>query len=139
MDDPKQKLVDAMNEGYANLSKWLIALATGTVIFSVKLVNSALGNFWRYELLLGLVLLMISIIFGVRCVRLRLDGLHFDYLGLKLRNSNNHSEENRATLEWANKRFGEVNKEVLFYLTWQERVFYLGLIMVTIFGIYSIK
>ena len=156
MSDPKEKLIDATNEGYSNLCKWLIGLATGTIIFSVKLVSISTPSFWKNCLAAGLVLLVISIILGIRGVTLRLDGLHYNYLwlenkdrfdaNLQRRNEvgeDSEFEKNQKSLQdtivAADGNMKRVNKQILCLFFWQQLSFYIGIVVVSIFGIYSIR
>jgi len=153
MADIKEKLIEATNEGYSNLSKWLIGLATGTIIFSVKLVSPSTSSFLKSLLVFGLGLLVLSIILGIRSVTLRLDGLHYNYLWLENKdrfneNLSNHNirdskfEENqkifKETIDKANKNMLKTSDEVLILYLWQQGLFYVGLVLVSVFAIYSI-
>jgi len=68
-----QELGKEINANYKELAKWLIALSTGAIVFSVKMVNNETLPIWRDLLALALGLLLISIVVGVRYVRLLID------------------------------------------------------------------
>jgi len=143
MSDVREKLIDITNEGYINLSKWLITLATGTIVFSIKLISSSTNLFFKSLLTFGLGLLLISIILGVRYVRLRLDGTHFNYVYLEARHRlENNLETDRVELEKkmkeAVKKMKEIGDIVFDLFSWQEKLFYAGLVIVGVFGIYNV-
>ncbi len=47
------------------LSKWMIALSSGSAIFSVRLVTENTNIYWKYELIVGTAFLFLSILSGV--------------------------------------------------------------------------
>jgi len=111
MSEAKEKLI---NEGYTSLSKLLISLATGTIVFSVNLIKPIAENWEKYFLVFGLVLLVCSVALGVTYVRLKLD-----------------------SLSCHDKNPGLI-KRVDGYALWQQISFYAGLLLVTVAGINSL-
>jgi len=73
-----EKLLEITTEGYTDLAKWLIGLSTGAIVFTVRLIKPDTSVFWRGELVFGLCLLIVSILLGVRYVKLRLDYANYN-------------------------------------------------------------
>jgi hypothetical protein len=155
--DLQEKEWHLVNEGQTSLAKWLIGLSTGVIVFSVKLIKPETSLFWKNELTLGLAVLIVSIILGVRYVRAVLDGAGYvlrrlcnlksidvysklnpddevDYEGKKIK-VKDKIQELRVSDKDFRQKLNKTSKTELSCYLWQQRLFYVGIVLVTIFGI----
>ena len=160
--DSIERLIDKVNEGYTDLSKWLIALSAGTIVFSVRLIKSNTPEHLSMLLIWGLVLLVLSILTGSIFVRLRFDNLHYNLLELRTKERLNelkthHNPEEKLERggkeitvkdrfqeltrmrDKAERKYDLINKFLVFLFPLQQWTFLLGIVLVTLFGMYSIK
>lgn len=155
-----EELLNNINEGYTNLSKWIISLSAAAIIFSVRLVKPGTTIFWRGELAFGLGVLVISILLGVGYVKLRLDFalrnleviLDTKKLGYfsKLTQEVDYEYDGKKTkvkdiiqnltngISGTEQEMGAINNTLASLYKWQHCLFYLGIILIAIFGVCSI-
>ncbi len=160
-DNVTEKLHTQVEEGYTNLAKWIIAISTGAIAFGVSLVRSGTTAEWKQGLFSGLVLLGISILLGVRYVRLRLDGVLYnlevilnerqleamkklnpndeltDNDGKKLKRSDLICRYDKGIKE-TEAKMERINKDLIVLSKWQQRFFYLGIGLIMLFGVLSV-
>ncbi len=157
MDEIKDKLRDSLNEGYINFSKWLIALSTGAILYSTRLISVQASEAFKRMLLLGLSVLIISLICGVYSVsrRLTVMGLNYNFLdNISRMEKNNHlketgklkqNDEEFYMLQNKIKKTAEQSKIDMdkhanlagLFFRLQHELFYIGLMIVSVCGIYK--
>ncbi len=157
--DPVEKLNSAIREGYVGLSKWLIALSTAAVAFGVSLVKANTALIWKQELFFGLSLIVISILSGVRYVRLTIDYSLYNleeildtrrveymkyYPSYEKQSDEGKKEESSIKdindkIAVAKKNMKKINADVAVLFNWQQWLFYIGIILIALFGVLSIK
>lgn len=137
------------------LSKWIIALSSGTAIFSVRLVTENTSIFWRYELILGAALLFFSILAGVRYVTLKIESLR-NWVVHSTASNDIRAAESVASVESslklekliemakedkteAGKNMDKISPQTTTLFRWQHGLFYAGMILIVIFGVFSIS
>jgi hypothetical protein len=156
-DTLENKLIEETNKGYIDLSKWMIGLATGTIIFTVRLIRVGTPLYLINVLIYGLGFLVLSVISGVVFVRLRIDALFYELLqvrtagdivilkqdepdkeieyGKKKRKVKDILQEWIHINKVAKWKYETINKFVVFFLPVQQWSFFLGLIIISIFGV----
>jgi hypothetical protein len=158
--NPAEKLSDFITDGQTNLAKWLISLSTGAIVFSVRLIGPQTSPLWKIELTFGIALLIFSIILGVRYVKLTLDFSGLDlqvimnttqlnaFRGLSLEEEHlfNGSRIKVSSIikilddniKVANQKMDNLNNFLVGFYLYQERLFYAGIVLIAVFGIYNI-
>ena len=156
-----EELIDKVNEGYTNLSKWLIALSAGTIVFSVRLIKSDTPEHLNMLLIWGLGSLVLSILAGTIFVRLRFDNLHYNLLELRTKKRldelkvhnpeeklkrgkkeitvKNRLQELTRMRNKAERNYDLINIFLVIFFPLQQWTFLLGIILITFFGICNIK
>ncbi|MFA6321435.1 MAG: hypothetical protein WCY36_06230 [Candidatus Omnitrophota bacterium] len=156
----KENLFKETNEGYVSLSKWLIALSTAAIAFGASLVKPNTAFIWKQELFFGLGLLVISILAGVRSVRLKLDYTLYNLETILNTEALNHmkgfpvDEEQEVEgvkrkagdivksfeekIEAREKHMDRINTELCPLFNWQQWLFYSGITLIAIFGVASV-
>lgn len=159
-NDTVEKLNTEVGEGYTNLAKWIIALSTGAIAFGVTLIKPGIVIRWKGELFFGLGLLGISILVGVRYVRLRIDATLCNLEAImnikrleviKTLNPNDEQIVNGEKLKRSDliniyykkinareTQFDNINKDLMALAKWQQRLFYIGISLIVLFGAVSI-
>ncbi len=150
--------IEKINEAYISLSKWLIGLSTGAIVFIVGISKSR--GFWKWELAVGLFFLIISILVGIRFVSLLIDKSFFK-MGItvteKLLNyfKNKDSEAEyefeskivkvKDILRNLTKDYNDwvhdikkIRSKHVACFSWQKRLFYIGIVMIALFGLFNI-
>lgn len=138
------------NEGYINLSKWLIGLSTGTIVFSIKLIQPGIPEYLGMVLVWGLICLVLSIVAGVVSVRLRLDSLGYNIMVLlnksELAKAETHNRVTtskmkalQATIKKQEKAFDIRNIVAVAFFALHQWTFFLGIALAATFGILSIQ
>lgn len=152
------KEFDKANEEYISISKWLIGLSTGTIVFITGMSQST--GFWKGVLALGLLLLIISILLGIKFVTLMIDKLLIQ-LGsiLTLKELNYFKEKDLESeyefesktqkvkdilrnldndfSDWSNE-VKKIRKDHIFCFSWQKKLFYIGIVLVALFRLFHI-
>lgn len=144
-DNITKELHTQVEEGYTNLAKWIIALSTGAIAFGASLVKPETTIVWKEELFFGLFMLGISILAGVRYVRLRIDGVLFNLEvilnqrqleAIKRNNPNNISiEKHDKRIKETETKMERINKDLVTLSNLQQILFYLGIGSIMIFGV----
>ena len=159
--DPIDKLHVEVTHGYASLSKWITALSTGAIAFGVSLIKPDTALMWKQELYFGLGLLVISILAGVRYVRLTIDyslyNLEVILNTKKLDYFKGLSQEAGYEFEGRTEKVSaitakimkgikegesnmqKINSHLLPLFNWQQWLFYIGIISIALFGVLSIN
>ena len=152
-------LIEQFDFESRDLSKWLVGLAAGAIVFSPNLITQNTLFAWKWVIAVGLVLLITSMVFGIRFLSLRVNILdksimvdvaksHSSQLsGRPLDNEVNYLgtemlvSEAKKVVEERIKGYGgkkEAFKKSKFYCFYiQEYSFYLGLFFVALFGIFQ--
>ncbi len=162
--DNEEGLIDKLgtetDKEYKNLSKWLIALSTGTIVLSVKLITPNIPQYLSMLLIWGLCSLILCIISGVVFVRLRIDTLFYLHLKLLLQQDikvikawlpekvvdfGNKKIKASEVLKIKEKQNKQVNRKIkwidnilVVFLPIQQWSFFLGIILIAIFGMNSV-
>ena len=143
------QLRSEVNEGYTDLAKWLIGLATGAIVFSIKLTNPSIPSYLNILLKLGLGSLVFSILSGVIFVRLRIDSKHYNLCGIRvddrINELNNESQENTQEINRlqkisrkAKRNFRLINILLRYLLPLHHWTFIFGISLIAIFGILTL-
>ncbi|MFA5335750.1 MAG: hypothetical protein WC324_02395 [Candidatus Omnitrophota bacterium] len=152
----EDKLIDEVNERYINLSKWMIGISTGAIVFSVRLVKPETPHYLNQVLLYGLGFLVLNIFSGVTFVRLRIDALYYQLLELRVKTEieNLRNDDLERELKWGGKKkkikdilkydedlikktqkkFKRINNAVVIILPIHQWTFFFGITLVAIFG-----
>jgi|GEM_PF-3657337 len=138
------KLFNLVNKEQVNLAKLLITLSTGIIVFSFGLLKPETHVVWRITMVFGLGLLVFSLILGVFYIRACLDAQGHQLM-LQLRNKQEQVCEDPkkklklvALINDLEKKLSKSSNQEEKYFLWQQRIFYLGLILVTVFGIFHL-
>lgn len=154
----EEQELSKINEAYISLSKWLIGLSTGSIVFITGM--SKPSGFWKWELALGLLNLIISILLGIKFVASIIDKSFFQ-LGAYLTHRylyffKNKDAESEYEFESNIKKVKDIvedlskdysdfkddikklrEKHVACFL-WQQRLFLIGIVMIALFGLFHI-
>ncbi|MDD5546877.1 MAG: hypothetical protein PHO67_07005 [Candidatus Omnitrophica bacterium] len=155
-DNIENRLVEETNREYINLSKWMIGLSTGAIVFSVRFIKPETPQYLNSILIYGLGFLVLNIITGVIFVRLRIDALYYELIDLRAKSeisglSNNNPEEeierggkktkvkdilkhDDCVIKKANKRFKIINDVIVVILPIHQWSFFFGILFIAIFG-----
>jgi len=156
-----EELNTEIKEGYISLSKWIIALSTGTIAFGVSLVKPDTSIIWKQELFFGLGLLGISILSGVRYVKLTIDYTLYNLETIlnekrleymrgypaqeeqevkgKMRKAGDIVKDFYKTIKSTEKKMDTINRDMIILSRWQQWLFYIGIILIALFGVLSIN
>jgi hypothetical protein len=156
----KEELFKEIQEGYDSLSKWLITLSTAAIAFGVSLVKPDTALIWKQELSFGLGLLVISIVAGVRYVRLRIDYSLYNLENIlnterlsymkgypadveeevdgKKRKAGDIVKDFYKRMELRERHMNKINDSLRPLFRWQQWLFYIGIILIAIFGVASV-
>ena len=146
------ELTDKVNDGYSALSKWLISLSSGVIVFSINLITPETDAQTKLILLCGLGLLVITILLGVLYVRFGIDAIHYNLMciGLdeqkeELKNVKDSAEKEKFSKKRdrlhnkQNARYERINKIMPFIiplLTWS---FIFGVALVVVFAYFQMN
>ncbi|GEM_PF-1816586 len=156
----KEKLLEEINQGYISLSKWVIGLSTGAMVFSAGLIVPEAQPFWKLMLIIGLALLFISMILGVIYVKLRLnyavhnlnelvDTDEYNIYALAQKGSQYRFNGEMKPIEeiWeifdtkniaTERAMKKIYKALVILIRCQLCLFFIGIIAVAIFGVFSL-
>lgn len=145
----RDQLMDEVNKGYTDLAKWLIGLATGAIVFSIKLISPDTPICLNILLKLGLGSLVFSILSGVIFVRLRIDCKHYNLCGIRVDNRinelNNEAQENKQEIDTlqkisrkAKRNFRLINILLRYLLPLHHWTFIFGISLIATFGIMTL-
>lgn len=162
--DNEENLIDKLStetdKEYKNLSKWLIGLSTGAIVFSVKLITLSTPQYLSEILIWRLCFLVLCIISGVVFVRLRIDVLFYEHLNLIIQQDIKRIKGWNAEemVDWGKKKIKAnealrirereserlcrkiniISNFLVVILPIQQWSFFLGIILIAIFGAHSI-
>ena len=148
--------VDSENIGWAKL---LVSLSSGSLILSPKIATVETTLPWTITLLLGNISLLVSLLAGIFYLRRRLEwkgqclqeimnkpcireyenknpGLKVIYEGKEITAREYVKELKRQLIE-ATKRKSQLDKSIPLFFLWQMYSFYLGVLLVAVFGIFN--